>query len=700
MFRFKDIKSWWSNQHKNRAGGVEQSAPTAWVPQSKPFWIMETGCPAVDKGANQPNVFVDPKSVESALPYFSRGTRDDLIQRRYIEAVIAAFDPGSEHYKAGTNPLSTVTGQRMVDLAKVHVYTWDARPYPAFPEKTDVWSDGDNWRLGHWINGRLSAAPLPGVVGAILKDAGFEAADTSSLHGIVPGFVIDRLMSAREALQPLEHAFFFDSVETGGRIVFRHRGEDGARLTLTNDDLVEEKAEAPLLTLTRTQETDLPASAKITFITGGSGYRRGVAEARRIASLSTRVSQAELPIVLDADQAIAAAEIWLHEAWTTRERARFALPPSQLGIEPGDIVSLDQPEGLRLFRVTDVSDHGARDVEALSIDPGIYGSVPAKARTTAPSDEILTGKPLVELLDLPLLRGDEPEAAGYVAAFQQPWPGGIAILSSPETTGFETRAIAAAPSIMGQTLTPLLRGPPSLLNSGVRLRVEIAAGELASVSRLQMLSGRNLAAIKTGPDKWEVIQFETATLVAPRTYELAGLLRGQAGTEDAIVDTLSAGARFVLLTSEVARIDLAPSEINAPLNWKVGPQNRAVSDPTFADVSHAFRGLGRRPLSPVHVRGTRAAGGELKITWIRRTRTGGDSWEGIDVPLGEASESYLVEVLSGAVVKRAWQVSTPLVVYSAAEQSADFGTQPSSLTVRVSQMSPSYGRGAACQATL
>ena len=85
-------------RHYNRPGGVESTTPTAWVPQSKPFWLTEIGCPAVDKGANQPNVFVDPKSSENALPYFSRGTRDDLIQRRTIDAMISTFDPDDPEF--------------------------------------------------------------------------------------------------------------------------------------------------------------------------------------------------------------------------------------------------------------------------------------------------------------------------------------------------------------------------------------------------------------------------------------------------------------------------------------------------------------------------------------------------------------------------------------------------------------------------
>ena len=78
LFRQKDIWNFWSQPHYERVGGVELAAPTAWVPQGKPLWLTEIGCPAVDKGANQPSVFPDPKSSESGLPYYSDGTRDDL----------------------------------------------------------------------------------------------------------------------------------------------------------------------------------------------------------------------------------------------------------------------------------------------------------------------------------------------------------------------------------------------------------------------------------------------------------------------------------------------------------------------------------------------------------------------------------------------------------------------------------------------
>src|SRR5579875_3618689 len=86
---------------------------------------------------------------ESLLPHYSRGTRDDLIQRRGIEAMVS--------YWATNNPVSSVYGGPMI--GRIAVWTWDARPYPAWPSRTDAWGDGDLWPLGHWLNGR-SGSPI------------------------------------------------------------------------------------------------------------------------------------------------------------------------------------------------------------------------------------------------------------------------------------------------------------------------------------------------------------------------------------------------------------------------------------------------------------------------------------------------------------------------------------------------------------
>lgn len=652
---------------------------------------MEIGCPAVDKGANQPNVFVDPKSSENALPYFSRGVRDDLMQGRFLNAFRDAFDWTKSGYVSGLNPISSLTGERMVSLDHIFVYCWDARPYPAFPYEATYWGDGDNWALGHWINGRLGSASLDELVRRLLKDYGFDAFDAGKLVGTVPGYVIDRVMSAREALQPLELAYFFDSVESGGKIAFRHRGQGAEAAALTIDDLVEDRAGEALYELTRGQETELPASAKVRYISGEENYQQAVAEARRLTGASGRVAQADLPIVLDGGMAGAMAETWLYETWSARERASFKLPPSALALEPGDTIALNGGGRIRALRVTGIADHGVREIEARSIDVNVYDFVDAPSRTPTPAPPVQVGSPAIVFADLPVWMAGGVAESGYVAALQKPWPGSVAVYASPQSAGYQLKALVPASATMGVTLDDLPPGPEGRIDKRGRMRVRLTQGTLASADLVSMLGGANTAAVRNANDEWEILQFLQATLSDVQTYELSGFLRGQFGTEDVMSAMLPAGSAFVLLDAAVTRIPLSADELLLPLNWRCGPGNRDIGDASYVTSPFTFRGLGRRPFSPAHVRGVRA-GGDISISWLRRTRAGGDSWEVSEVPLGEESETYEVEILSGAMVKRTISSTAPTIVYSSAQQTADFGSPQSSLSVRVYQTNTLFGR--------
>lgn len=69
-------------------------------------------------------------------------------------------------------------------------------------------------------------------------------------------------------------------------------------------------------------------------------------------------------------------------------------------------------------------------------------------------------------------------------------------------------------------------------------------------------------------------------------------------------------------------------------------------------VTQALLGNSLRPLAPVNLRGTRNATGDLLIEWTRRARLGAGMIPGSDVPLGEESDSFLVEIYSGATLLR------------------------------------------------
>ena len=220
VYRQKDIKNWWLNNHVNRPGGTESGGNTQWVPQSKPIWFTEYGCPAVNKGPNQPNVFYDPKSSESSLPHFSDGKRDDLIQRRYCEAFLKYWRPST-----GNNPPSSQYSGNMVDFDNTYVWTWDARPFPQFPYLTSTWTDAANYRKGHWLNGRLGVVPLALLVKEICMDYGIAETDidVSGLYGsdsVVRGFFTKDLTSGRDLLTSLMETFMFDGFESEGQIKF------------------------------------------------------------------------------------------------------------------------------------------------------------------------------------------------------------------------------------------------------------------------------------------------------------------------------------------------------------------------------------------------------------------------------------------------------------------------------------------------
>lgn len=697
VFRYKDLWNWWGQPHYNRPGGVQSGTPTAWPPQGKPIWFTEIGCPAVDKGSNEPNKFIDPKSSESTAPYYSRATRDDYIQRRYLQAVHQFWDPANPSYVAGSNPVSTVYGAPMVDPANIYVWTWDARPWPDFPARHDLWSDADNWRLGHWITGRLGAGALREIVEAILFESGFTQFDATALTGVVDGFVIDRIMPARDALQALMQAYFFDAVESEGMIRFVHRGR-GAAANLTQADvaIVDDRGLGDY-ELTRAQESELPLSVKLQYIDGSADYRQGSVESRKLTGASARVSVVSMPVVMDQANAQRIADTLLQEAWTGRERARFALPPSRLALDPGDVINFTGKDSSHRLRIERAGDAGLRQIEAVQVDAGLVRSVSGPER--APSLPVATsaGRPVVEFLDLPVLSGAEPGHLLRVAAFADPWPGNVALYKSPATTGYVLDRLLDAPAIMGDSDTDFYSGPLGRWDMGNALWVTLFGGALESRDDLAVLGGANAAAIRNASGAWEIFQFVTAELVAPNKYKLTRLLRGQLGTERAMANPVAAGARFVLLNGAVRETGVTAEQRGLALNWRYGPASRTLDDFTYQTRVVTANGNGLRPLSPVHVRVSRnLASNDLSLSWVRRTRIGGDSWEQTEVPLAEDSELYEVDILSGSVVKRTFSVTAPGVVYTSTQQIADFGVAPAlPISVAVYQISTIFGRGGA-----
>ena len=701
VFRPKDILAWWQNQHFNRPGGVEIGAPTAWVPQSKPIRFTELGCPAIDRGTNQPNVFFDPKSSESFTPYFSRGWRDDAIQRAYLEASYLHWgDPAN-------NPTSGIYGGRMVHVPECAAWTWDARPYPFFPELTDVWTDGPNWRLGHWLTGRLGAVSLAALVRHLCLRAGMPEAliDVSGLWGAVEGYAITALEAPRSSISTLARHFGFDAIETEGMIRFVMRGR-ASILTLAHDDLVASR-EGEALELVRAQETELPQALKWQVARADEDYDAALVEARRITVDTTRIASESFPMAIPPEEAERRCRRAMMEAWIGRESATFRLPPSRLALDPADVIRLVHDGREIELRLVSIADSDGRGIEAVRQDRAAYDLPPGDPRPATLTRSVVFGAPDVVLLDLPQLSEDQPAHRPMVAAHAVPWPGEMAVYRSPSTDGFALLTTFGSRARVGTLVSDLYPGPTSRFDLGNALVVDLASGTLESVTDLTLFGGANALAVEAAPGKWEVVQAGVAELIATGRYRLTRLLRGQRGTEAAMGNPTPAGARVVVLDSALSPLPIAEADLGLPWNWRIGPAARVVSDASYTALAFTPAGRGLMPFAPVHVAQpwrTARSPGDLAIRWTRRSRAlVADAWEQVEVPLAEDLESYDVQILDGAVVKRTLSSSTTSVLYTAAQQTADWGAPLSpgqTLAIRIYQLSNRLGRGDPATVTL
>jgi len=682
IYRYKDLHNWWEHPHHNRIGGVRQAQATPWVPRSKPFWFTELGCAAIDKGTNQPNKFLDALSAESALPHGSNGRRDDLIQQRYLQAILGYWaDPAR-------NPTSDIYGGPMIDMDRAHVWAWDARPWPAFPNSVAVWSDGPNYGRGHWLAGRVEAQDLGAVIVELCAQAGVDEVDVREVFGLVRGFSVGDVGSARAALQQLMLAHGLDAVERDGMVVFRSRRER-LPVVLDEPELAVVGGADGLVSRHRAPVAEMAGRVRLGHVDGANEYQLRAAEAVFPDEVSRGVSASELPMALLDTEGRGIVERWLAEARVARDSARFALPPSRADVEVGDLVQLAGDGAL--WRVDRATDQGAREVDAVRVEPHVFEPSEAVEALVSPRDFVPPVPVYPLFLDLPLMTGEEVPHAPHIAVAAKPWPGSAAVYSAVEDAGYTLDRLVEAGATLGVTETVLKRAGPGRLDRGDGLRVRLTSGDLASISAAQLARGGNLAAIGDGtPGGWELFQFAKAEVVAPGVFDLSERLRGQLGSEVEMADVWPVGSLFVLLNGAAGQIEYPAAARGLIRHFRIGPAQRGYDDPSYVHEVHAFEGRGLRPYAPAHLK-ARWQGSDLALSWIRRTRLDGDRWDLAEVPLGETSESYLLRVEAGGEVLRELTLPEPNFVYPQGLRTAD--GVPASYSVGVAQISDRFGPG-------
>lgn len=520
--------------------------------------------------------------------------------------------------------------------------------------------------------------------------------DVSALTDIVPGALLSRRATARSFIDPLRAAYAFDLPERDGKLVAVKRGAAPV-LTIPYEHLAaHEGDEAPPAIATRRElETALPAKVEIAYIdpsTGEPSVQRAPRAPRNTRSVS--VMGLELSLALPADTVQAMAERVYAMAHIARNQHRLVVPRDYVRLDAADVVNVIDEDGAEhrvLITRSDFGHPGLIQLEVQDDEASIYTQIGAGALPPPREDEIawLASAQLV-LIDTALL-SDAHDDAGFYAAVNGVSP------AYPGATVFKAHDNANFGAVLDLLATPtgiatgaLATGITTTWDEASTLTVQLDNPEqtLESSTDAAVLNGANGGLLR-GPNGWEILQWVDAVHNGGGSYTLSRLLRGRRGTEYAVAGHV-VGERFVALRNAVQRMPMELSERNIVRYYMAVTFGLPMGDSGQAFANSC---IGLKPLSPVHIQGTRDESGNLTLTAVRRSRLGG-GWQDFDqLPLGEEVEAYEIDIMDGASVVRVIHATTTTVEYSAADQTADFGAPQDPVTVRWHQMSATVGRG-------
>lgn len=532
-------------------------------------------------------------------------------------------------------------------------------------------------------------------------DLPVSAYDASALDAIVSpvrALAITQVGGTRATLELLAQAYHFQMLCTD-RIYFVPRAQ-GIVAEIPYRDLGAAEAvqsNPDPFALRQRSDIEVPAQESITYANVNDDYQSDTQTSDRLLTEQTNTVTTTLPLALTPSEAKAIADARVTDGAMAAWSSELSLPRSYARLTPGDSVLVEQKSGsvFRMLLGRLKSDGITLSFEARLEDPTVFLQSGITGEDYNPQTVVVAvaGTYLL-MLDIPQLR-DADNAIGLysVARGLAPnWPGAN-VFESTDTLSWESRATISETAVLGSTLSALgnwTRG--NVFDETSTVDVNVGPGTLSSATRNDVLNDRLVNAVLVGD---EVLQYCVATALGGGVYRLSRFLRGRLGT-DRVTTGHVAGERFVLLQPPgMRRINQNLSDLATVRYFKGVSIGRALSTAPTQEMVN--RGVSSTPLAPVNARANRNAA-DTVITWQRRTRMETRFLGPLSssVPLGEAFEAYQVDIYTSSAfttVVRTLTVTTPSAVYTAAQQTTDFGSPRTVLYVRIYQMSEAVGRG-------
>jgi hypothetical protein len=519
-------------------------------------------------------------------------------------------------------------------------------------------------------------------------------------HVPILGYTVTRQSTGRAQIDQLRTFGQFDVAETGGKLKFVRRGLN-AVATLDASDLgvfASGSSRPPALRVERQQDVEIPRMARVHYPEPLRDYQPDQQHSQRLVTASSVINDIELAIPMTSTEALRIADIVLYDAWAARNRYGTALASQWARLEPTDCIAVPVDGTLQRMRLltADYAAPGLTEVALVRDDQDVYVSDAVGIDLSQLANDIaLRGPTQVVLLDIPALRPEDDDAGYYVAVrgMLDGWSQAVIYRSHNDGDSYQSIGLQGVESIIGTATNALASGPTTIWDEGNTLTIALPEGALATATEAEVYNGANLVALGQ-QGRWELLQFQTATLNGDGSYTLSRLLRGRKGTEHNVGSHVG-GDRFVLLTA-LARYPLSLDYVGQSTPHKGVTVGTPLANAPALPFTPAAVAL--EPFSPANLRASHTAGGDIELSWQWRNRFTRGLRAGVSVPLTETAEAGEVDVLIGGTVVRTLTVTAPAATYTAAMQSAD--GYAGAVTFRAYQLSPDVGRGWPAEITL
>jgi len=543
----------------------------------------------------------------------------------------------------------------------------------------------------------------------------------------IMGYVIENPASARRVIEELAQVFMFDVAEIDYQLKVVSRGKD-AITTVPQQDLValDDQTQDYFLE-TRVQEIDLPQTVVVNYINPDKDYQVNSQHYRRPRSpMHVMQSRDKLEVQLAMSMKNDTAKQMAHKVsmsvWSERTQYDFMLPWKYLIYDPTDVLKFQMDDGLTFDARMMKMDLGANFVIEANGVSQTHASYISDAKGSEDGGTIYTPKPWPPVtqpvvFNVPYLEdGDDIGNAQFAYYF-----GAGALTAGLQAAVIEYRLEGTDWDLAGLAYQELVWGyvrgvvPPPPWGPWTTDDVTVLTlvpthdygdrYEWESIPASEWPSEKNCIIVGE-----EIIYFRDVTLLDSGEVQISHLIRGARGTENAAFSHTKTSEVFAIRTQGLMEGESSMAYLNRTFEFR-SFSTYSILPPYLYNIK--LEGASHKPWGPNFFKRS-VSGSNVRITWERRTRFGGQFKDGTGtVPLNEESEVYEVYLLHApypevnfdpsnpdTYVRAFLDVTQKRIDYTPSMQAQD-GWDPSMPIYLVAfQVSAQVGRGFPGYATL